>query len=203
MVNKKVIRRRNNPSNIFEWGGPVGNITSMVDAPDLSQIKRLGKGGISGSVGIQPTGASGGFDIGSIGGIGSSIGTIANAGIDNAKLSDTFNIEEGIRYQGSTPVGASSNADLISEWNSLDRIKDDYSWKDVRGGNTGQRAVNTLSSAASGAATGASVGGPVGAVVGGVVGLGSALAGWFTGNRKAKRKLRSLTNKLKKLMRGH
>lgn len=197
MVNKKVIRRRNNPSNIFEWGGPVGNITSMVDAPDLSQIKRLGKGGISGSVGVQPTGASGGFDIGSIGGIGSSIGTIVNAGIDNAKLSDTFNIEEGIRYQGSTPVGASSNADLISEWNSLGRIKDDYSWKDVRGGNTGQRAVNTLSSTASGAATGASVGGPVGAVVGGVVGLGSALAGWFTGNRKAKKKAKELNQQAK------
>lgn len=197
MVNKKVIRRRNNPSNIFEWGGPVGNITSMVDAPDLSQIKRLGKGGISGSVGVQPTGASGGFDIGSIGGIGSSIGTIVNAGIDNAKLSDTFNIEEGIRYQGSTPVGASSNADLISEWNSLDKIKDDYSWKDVRGGNTGQRAVNTLSSTASGAATGASVGGPVGAVVGGVVGLGSALAGWFTGNRKAKKKAKELNQQAK------
>lgn len=197
MVNKKVIRRRNNPSNIFEWGGPVGNITSMVDIPDLSQIKRLGKGGISGSVGMQPTGVSGGFDIGSIGGIGSSIGTLVNAGIDNAKLSDTFNIEEGIRYQGSTPVGASSNADLISEWNSLDRIKDDYSWKDVRGGNTGQRAVNTLSSTASGAATGASVGGPVGAVVGGVVGLGSALAGWFTGNRKAKKKAKELNQQAK------
>nr|DAE36412.1 MAG TPA: bacteriocin [Crassvirales sp.] len=197
MVNKKVIRRRKSPSNIFEWGGPVGNITSLVDTPDLSQIKELGKGGISGSIGMQPIVRPKGFDIGGIGAIGSSVGTIVNTGVDNARLGDTFNIEEGIKDQGSTIVGASSNTDLISEWNSLNRIKDDYSWKDIRGGSNGQRGINTLSSTASGITTGASIGGPIGAVVGGAVGLGSALTGWLTGNRKAKKKARKLNQQAK------
>lgn len=197
MVNKKVIRRRKSPSNIFEWGGPVGNITSLVDTPDLSQIKELGKGGISGSIGMQPIVRPKGFDIGGIGAIGSSVGTIVNTGVDNARLGDTFNIEEGIKDQDSTIVGASSNTDLISEWNSLNRIKDDYSWKDIRGGSNGQRGINTLSSTASGITTGASIGGPIGAVVGGAVGLGSALTGWLTGNRKAKKKARKLNQQAK------
>lgn len=197
MVNKKVIRRRKSPSNIFEWGGPVGNITSLVDTPDLSQIKELGKGGISGSIGMQPIVRPKGFDIGGIGAIGSSVGTIVNTGVDNARLGDTFNIEEGIKDQDSTIVEASSNTDLISEWNSLNRIKDDYSWKDIRGGSNGQRGINTLSSTASGITTGASIGGPIGAVVGGAVGLGSALTGWLTGNRKAKKKARKLNQQAK------
>lgn len=197
MVNKKVIRRRKSPSNIFEWGGPVGNITSLVDTPDLSQIKELGKGGISGSIGMQPIVRPKGFDIGGIGAIGSSVGTIVNTGVDNARLGDTFNIEESIKDQDSTIVGASSNTDLISEWNSLNRIKDDYSWKDIRGGSNGQRGINTLSSTASGITTGASIGGPIGAVVGGAVGLGSALTGWLTGNRKAKKKARKLNQQAK------
>lgn len=197
MVNKKVIRRRKSPSNIFEWGGPVGNITSLVDTPDLSQIKELGKGGISGSIGMQPIVRPKSFDIGGIGAIGSSVGTIVNTGVNNARLGDTFNIEEGIKDQDSTIVGASSNTDLISEWNSLNRIKDDYSWKDIRGGSNGQRGINTLSSTASGITTGASIGGPIGAVVGGAVGLGSALTGWLTGNRKAKKKARKLNQQAK------
>lgn len=197
MVNKKVIRRRKSPSNIFEWGGPVGNITSLVNTPDLSQIKELGKGGISGSIGMQPIVRPKGFDIGGIGAIGSSVGTIVNTGVDNARLGDTFNIEESIKDQDSTIVGASSNTDLISEWNSLNRIKDDYSWKDIRGGSNGQRGINTLSSTASGITTGASIGGPIGAVVGGAVGLGSALTGWLTGNRKAKKKARKLNQQAK------
>lgn len=198
MANKRIIRRKNRPLNLFEGGGPIGNISSVANIQDPSTVTKLGQGGISGSIGMQSIGSSGkGFNMDSIGGIGSSIGTIVNAGIGNAKLADTSGIEGGIKSQGSTIVGASSNADLISEWDSLDRIKDDYSWKDVRGGNNAQRAMNTVSATASGAATGASVGGPVGAIIGGVVGLGSSLAGWFTGNRQAKKKAKKLNQKAK------
>ena len=192
MANKRIIRRKNRPLNIFAEGGPVGNITSVADIKNPSSVTKLGQGGISGSVGMQPTGGSGGFDMGSIGGIGSSIGTIVNAGIDNARLADTSSLDDRIKAQNGMTVGARSNDELINEWGSWVGLKDNYNWKDVRGGNNGQRALNTVSATASGAATGASVGGPVGAIVGGVVGLGSSLAGWFTGNRKAKKKAKRL-----------
>lgn len=136
MANKRIIRRKNRPLNIFAEGGPVG--------------------------------------------------------IDNARLVDTSSLDDRIKAQNGMTVGARSNDELINEWGSWVGLKDNYNWKDVIGGNNGQRALNTVSATASGASTGASVGGPVGAIVGGVVGLGSSLAGWFTGNRKAKRKAKRL-----------
>lgn len=197
MANKRIIRRKNRPLNIFADGGPVGSITSGLGT-DVSQITQLGQGGASGSVGIQPTGgSSGGFNMGSIGGIGSSVGTIVNAGLSNAQIADTSAQEEGIKAQKNMVVGASSNDELMSEWGSWNKSKDDYTWKDVRGGSTGQRITNTIGAAGQGAAAGASVGGPIGAIVGGVVGLGSSLAGWFTGNRKAKKKAKKLNKQAK------
>lgn len=197
MANKRIIRRKNRPLNIFADGGPVGSITSGLGT-DVSQITQLGQGGASGSVGIQPTGgSSGGFNMGSIGGIGSSVGTIVNAGLSNAQIADTSAQEEGIKAQKNMVVGASSNDELMSEWGSWNKSKDDYTWKDVRGGSTGQRITNTIGAAGQGAAAGASVGGPIGAIVGGVVGLGSSLAGWLTGNRKAKKKAKKLNQQAK------
>lgn len=197
MANKRIIRRKNRPLNIFADGGPVGSITSGLGT-DVSQITQLGQGGASGSVGIQPTGgSSGGFNMGSIGGIGSSVGTIVNAGLSNAQIADTSAQEEGIKAQKNMVVGASSNDELMSEWGSWNKSKDDYTWKDVRGGSTGQRITNTIGAAGQGAAAGASVGGPIGAIVGGVAGLGSSLAGWFTGNRKAKKKAKKLNQQAK------
>lgn len=197
MANKRIIRRKNRPLNIFADGGPVGSITSGLGT-DVSQITQLGQGGASGSVRIQPTGgSSGGFNMGSIGGIGSSVGTIVNAGLSNAQIADTSAQEEGIKAQKNMVVGASSNDELMSEWGSWNKSKDDYTWKDVRGGSTGQRITNTIGAAGQGAAAGASVGGPIGAIAGGVVGLGSSLAGWFTGNRKAKKKAKKLNQQAK------
>lgn len=196
MANKRIIRRKNRPLNIFADGGPVGSLASLANTTDLSKITTLGQGGASGSVGMQSVGTSasggGGFNMGSIGGIGSSVGTIVNAGLSNAQIADTSAQEEGIKAQKNMVVGASSNDELMSEWGSWNKSKDDYTWKDVRGGSTGQRITNTIGAAGQGAAAGASVGGPIGAIVGGVVGLGSSLAGWFTGNRKAKKKARKL-----------
>ena len=201
MANKRIIRRKNRPLNIFVDGGPVGSLASLADTTDLSKITTLGQGGASGSVGMQSVGTSasegGGFNMGSIGGIGSSVGTIVNAGLSNAQIADTSAQEEGIKAQKNMVVGASSNDELMSEWGSWNKSKDDYTWKDVRGGNTGQRITNTIGATGQGAAAGASVGGPVGAIVGGVVGLGSSLAGWFTGNRKAKKKAKKLNQQAK------
>lgn len=201
MANKRIIRRKNRPLNIFADGGPVGSLASLANTTDLSKITTLGQGGASGSVGMQSVGTSasggGGFNMGSIGGIGSSVGTIVNAGLSNAQIADTSAQEEGIKAQKNMVVGASSNDELMSEWGSWNKSKDDYTWKDVRGGSTGQRITNTVGAAGQGAAAGASVGGPIGAIVGGVVGLGSSLAGWFTGNRKAKKKAKKLNKQAK------
>ena len=201
MANKRIIRRKNRPLNIFADGGPVGSLASLDNTTDLSKITTLGQGGASGSVGMQSVGTSasggGGFNMGSIGGIGSSVGTIVNAGLSNAQIADTSAQEEGIKAQKNMVVGASSNDELMSEWGSWNKSKDDYTWKDVRGGSTGQRITNTIGAAGQGTAAGASVGGPIGAIVGGVVGLGSSLAGWFTGNRKAKKKAKKLNQQAK------
>jgi hypothetical protein len=201
MANKRIIRRKNRPLNIFADGGPVGSLASLANTTDLSRITTLGQGGASGSVGMQSVGTSasggGGFNMGSIGGIGSSVGTIVNAGLSNAQIADTSAQEEGIKAQKNMVVGASSNDELMSEWGSWNKSKDDYTWKDVRGGSTGQRITNTIGAVGQGAAAGASVGGPIGAIVGGVVGLGSSLAGWFTGNRKAKKKAKKLNQQAK------
>ena len=199
MAKKKLKRRGKMPPNIFQAGG---DITSGLGI-NPNSITTLGKGGASGTLGMQSQDLSrfapkgGGFDMGSIGGIGSAVTSIAQAGMSNAQIADTSGIEAGIKSQKNMIVGASSNDELMNEWGSWNKSKDNYSWKDIRGGSTGQRIMNTLGATTSGATTGATVGGPIGAVVGGVVGLGSAIGGWFGGNSKAKRKARQLNKQAK------
>ena len=166
MAKKKIKRRSNMPSNMFENGGKTWGQQSSGQFSNAFKRENLGS---------------------SIGSIGDAIGGMAQTGISNAQIADTSGIESQIEAQKNMTIGASSNEDLLSEWGSWTKVKDDYTWKDVRGGNTGQRLTGTL-----GAAAGASVGGPIGAIVGGVVGLGSAIGGWLGGNKKAKRKARRL-----------
>jgi hypothetical protein len=171
MAKKKIKRRGNMPPNMFENGGKTWGQQSSGQFSNAFKRENLGS---------------------SIGSIGGAIGGMAQTGISNAQIADTSGIESQIEAQKNMTIGASSNEDLLSEWGSWNKVKDDYTWKDVRGGNTGQRITNTIGAAGQGAAAGASVGGPIGAIVGGVVGLGSAIGGWLGGNRKAKRKARRL-----------
>lgn len=171
MAKKKIKRRSNMPSNMFENGGKTWGQQSSGQFSNAFKRENLGS---------------------SIGSIGGAIGGMAQTGISNAQIADTSGIESQIEAQKNMTIGASSNEDLLSEWGSWTKAKDDYTWKDVRGGNTGQRLTGTLGAAGQGAAAGASVGGPIGAIVGGVVGLGSAIGGWLGGNRKAKREARRL-----------
>lgn len=164
------------PSNMFENGGKTWGQQSSGQFSNAFKRENLGS---------------------SIGSIGGAIGGMAQTGISNAQIADTSGIESQIEAQKNMTIGASSNEDLLSEWGSWTKVKDDYTWKDVRGGNTGQRLTGTLGAAGQGAAAGASVGGPIGAIVGGVVGLGSAIGGWLGGNRKAKRKARRLNREAK------
>lgn len=171
MAKKKIKRRSNMPSNMFENGGKTWGQQSSGQFSNAFKRGNLGN---------------------SIGSIEGAIGGMAQTGISNAQIADTSGIESQIEAQKNMTIGASSNEDLLSEWGSWTKVKDDYTWKDVRGGNTGQRLTGILGAAGQGAAAGASVGGPIGATVGGIVGLGSAIGGWLGGNRKAKREARRL-----------
>ena len=176
MAKKKIKRRGKMPPNIFDTGGQSWGQQSSEQFSNAFKGKNLGN---------------------SIGSIGGAVGGVAQAGVSNAQIADTSGIEAQNKAQKNMVVGASSNDDLMSEWGSWNKVKDDYSWKDVRGGSTGQRVTNTIGAAGQGAAAGASVGGPIGAIVGGVVGLGSAIGGWLGGNRKAKRKAKRLNKAAK------
>ena len=123
----------------------------------------------------------------SIGGIGSAVGTIVNAGIKNAQIADTSGLEEEIKKAKAYTVQANNNDDLMNEWGMFSPMEDVY-WKDIRGGSTGQRIGNTISAIGSGASTGASIGGPWGALAGAAIGLGGAVGGWIAGGSKAKKK---------------
>lgn len=176
MAKKKIKRRGKMPPNIFDTGGQSWGQQSSEQFSNAFKGKNLGN---------------------SIGSIGGAVGGVVQAGVSNAQIADTSGIEAQNKAQKNMVVGASSNDDLMSEWGTWNKVKDNYSWKDVRGGSTGQRVTNTIGAAGQGAAAGASVGGPIGAIVGGVVGLGSAIGGWLGGNRKAKRKAKRLNKAAK------
>lgn len=129
---------------------------------------------------------------GTIGSIGSGVTSIVQAGMNNAQIADTSSIQDQIKAQNNMVVGASDNASLLNEWSHLSMLKDNYSWKDIRGGSNANRAMNTIGGATQVAMTGATVGGPIGAIAGAAIGLGSGIAGWITGNKKAKRRARRL-----------
>lgn len=131
-------------------------------------------------------------NIGSIaGGISGVIGT----SLQNSRIGDTSDVEDQINSAANYKVGAYSNESLLDEWGNYDPL-DYVTYSDIRGGNVAQRGLNTLSSIGSGAMGGASIGGPVGAIIGGVAGLGSSIAGWLTGNAKARRKVKELNDKI-------
>ena len=169
MAKKKIIRKSNRTLNLFADGGSTNQTWGQ-------QAKSSAQSAFSGS------------NLGnSIGGIGSAVGTIVNAGIQNAQIADTSGLEEEIKKVQSYTVQANNNDDLMNEWGAFTPMKD-VDWKDIRGGSTGQRIGNTIGAVGSGASAGASVGGPIGAIVGAVVGLGSAVGGWIAGGSKAKKK---------------
>lgn len=177
MAKKKIIRKSNRTLNLFADGGDTKQTWGQ-------QAKSSAQSAFSG----QNLGST-------IGGIGSAVGTIVNAGIQNAQIADTSDLEGEIKQAQTYTVQANNNDDLMSEWSAFTPMEN-ISWKDIRGGSTGQRIGNTIGAAGSGAATGASVGGPIGAIVGGVVGLGSAIGGWISGNSKAKKKAKKFNKQI-------
>lgn len=177
MAKKKIIRKSNRTLNLFADGGDTKQTWGQ-------QAKSSAQSAFSG----QNLGST-------IGGIGSAVGTIVNAGIQNAQIADTSDLEGEIKQAQTYTVQANNNDDLMSEWGMFSPMEN-ISWKDIRRGSTGQRIGNTIGAAGSGAAAGASVGGPIGAIVGGVVGLGSSIAGWISGNSKAKKKAKKFNKQI-------
>ena len=177
MAKKKIIRKSNRTLNLFAEGGDIKQTWGQ-------QAKSSAQSAFSG----QNLGST-------IGGIGSAVGTIVNAGIQNAQIADTSGLEGEIKQGQTYKAQANTNDDLLREWSAFSPMEN-VSWRDIRGGSTGQRIGNTIGAAGSGASAGATVGGPIGAIVGAVVGLGSAIGGWIGGNKKAKRKANKLNKQI-------
>ena len=159
---KKRLKRNKIQANLFSWGGD----------SKAAAAEAFGSGSSTAGSLMQGAGA---------------IGTIVNAAKDNAGIKDMTEEKAEIQNQASTVVKASTNDELMSEWGDYNPVKQNYGLKDVRGGSTGQRLLNTFNATTAGASAGAKMGGPYGAIAGATAGLGSALAGWFTGRSKAKK----------------
>ena len=203
------LQKRNKPTvgNIFDgehnFGATIQPINNFVS--NFGDIRRLTPEQ-SKQAGITPTNnglaqisksAGSGFDVsnfmGQAGNVVGGITSIIDSSLKNAQIADTTGIESDIKDLRDTDFSEATDSNsLMNTYNSLDFLKDDYSWKDVRGVSNSELFGNTLSAIGSGAMAGASVGGPFGAIAGAAVGLGGSLAGIFTGKNKAKKKARFL-----------
>lgn len=203
------LQKRNKPTvgNIFDgehnFGATIQPINNFVS--NFGDIRRLTPEQAK-QAGITPTNnelaqisksAGSGFDVsnfmGQAGNVVGGITSIIDSSLKNAQIADTTGIENDIKDLRDTDFSEAIDSNsLMNTYNSLDFLKDDYSWKDVRGVSNSELFGNTLSAVGSGAMAGASVGGPYGAIAGAAIGLGGSLAGIFTGKNKAKKKARFL-----------
>lgn len=203
------LQKRNKPTvgNIFDgehnFGATIQPINNFVS--NFGDIRKLTPEQAK-QAGITPTNnrlappskfAGSGFDVsnfmGQAGNVVGGITSIIDSSLKNAQIADTTGIESDIKNLRDTDFSEATDSNsLMNSYNNLDFLKDDYSWKDIRGASNSELFGNTLSAIGSGAMAGASVGGPYGAIAGAAVGLGGSLAGIFTGKNKAKKKARFL-----------
>lgn len=203
------LQKRNKPTvgNIFDgehnFGATIQPINNFVS--NFGDIRKLTPEQAK-QAGITPTNnglaqtskpAGSGFDVsnfmGQAGNVVGGIISIIDSSLKNAQIADTTGIESNIKDLRDTDFSEATDSNsLMNTYNSLDFLKDDYSWKDVRGVSNSELFGNTLSAVGSGAMAGASVGGPYGAIAGAAIGLGGGLAGIFTGKNKARKKARFL-----------
>lgn len=200
-------RNKSTVGNIFDgehnFGATIQPINNFVsnfgDIRKLTPEQARAAGLIPTNNGLAQTSksAGSGFDfsnfMGKAGNVVSGVTSIIDSSLKNAQIADTTGIESTIKDLRDTDFsGATDSNSLMNTYNSLDFLKDDYSWKDVRGVSNSELFGNTLSAVGSGAMAGASVGGPYGAIAGAAIGLGGSLAGIFTGKNKARKKARFL-----------
>lgn len=115
------------------------------------------------------------------------------AGLNNAQIADTSQLENSINNVRNTTFSATNNDDLLSQWGSIQKLNN-VSYDDVRGVSSGQQIGNTAVATLSGAASGFTAGGPIGAIIGAGVGLLGGIGGSIAGSAKAKRKQAELNN---------
>lgn len=200
-------RNRSSAGNIFDgehnFGAvpPINNyVSNFVDINKLTPEQAKLAGFTPTNNNLAPSSfdkPKSGFDasnfIGKAGNVVSGITSIIDSSLKNAQIADTTGIESNIKDLRDTDFSEAIDSDsLINAYNNLNFLKDDYSWKDVRGISNRELFGNTLSATGSGAMAGASVGGPYGAIAGAAIGLGGSLAGIFTGKNKARKKARFL-----------
>ena len=200
-INKPTVSNIFDGEHNFGAAPPINNyVSNFVDINKLNpeQAKLAGFTPINNNLASSSfNNPKSGFDasdfIGKAGNVVSGVTSIIDSSLKNAKIADTTGIENNIEdFRNNDFSEATDSNSLINAYNNLNFLKDDYSWKDVRGVSNGELFGNTLSAVGSGAMAGASVGGPWGAVAGAAIGLGGSLAGIFTGKNKAKRKARFL-----------
>lgn len=200
-------RNKSTVGNIFDgehnFGATIQPINNFVsnfgDIRKLTPEQARAAGLIPTNNGLAQTSksAGSGFDIsnfmGKAGNVVSGVTSIIDSSLKNAQIADTTGIESTIKDLRDTDFSEATDSNsLMNSYNNLNFLKDDYSWKDVRGVSNSELFGNTLSAIGSGAMAGASVGGPYGAIAGAAIGLGGSLAGIFTGKNKAKKKARFL-----------
>lgn len=200
-------RNKSTVGNIFDgehnFGAPIQPInnfvSNFVDINKLTPEQAKLAGFTPTNNGLAPASksAGSGFDVsnfmGQAGNVVGGITSIIDSSLKNAQIADTTGIENNIKDLRDTDFSEATDSNsLINSYNNLDFLKDDYSWKDVRGVSNSELFGNISSAIGSGAMAGASVGGPYGAIAGAAVGLGGSLAGIFTGKNKAKKRARFL-----------
>ena len=200
-INKSFVGNIFDGEHNFGAAPPINNyVSNFVDINKLNPEQAKLAGFTPTNNNLAPSSFStpkSGFDasnfIGKAGNVVSGVTSIIDSSLKNAKIADTTGIENNIEDFRNTDFSEATDSNsLINAYNNLNFLKDDYSWKDVRGVSNSELFGNTLSAVGSGAMAGASVGGPWGAVAGAAIGLGGSLAGIFTGKNKAKRKARFL-----------
>lgn len=130
---------------------------------------------------------------GTIGAVGSALGSFITAGMDNAKL-DTTEADNAIESVESYQPDKSSLDALTKSYDNLDFGRTDYEGSEFTV-STGEGLANMGKAALSGASAGATIGGPWGAVAGAAAGLISAGSGWIAGAVNAKAKAEELNRK--------
>lgn len=118
---------------------------------------------------------------------------IATTAIELGGIADTTQYQNQIDDLGNIGnQNYNSFGMLSSDYARLNRAQPQFSYQDIRGKTDGEVAGGIASSTLSGATTGLQIGGPWGALIGGVVGAGAGVAGWLTGDAKARREQATL-----------
>ena len=134
---------------------------------------------------------------GDLSAVSSGISQIAQSTSNLAQIRDTSSVEDAINDVNATKFDESGYDNLLSDWDSVRRLKTNWTGKELRGLTKGQKFGNAFAATNAGIGAGLETAGWIGAAVGGTAGLVSSLLGNRAGNRAANRKARKLNEAAK------